>query len=258
MPFQNCKNALITGASSGLGKEFALQLAKAGTNCVLVARRKDLLEEVALEVRKCGVKAYVIESDLTDSAARAKFKSIFQKYEIDLLVNNAGFGKIGPFAKSPVHTSLQQIELNVCALVELSHLAVSFFTEKKQGMIVNIASTAAFTPMPFFSIYAATKSFVRDFSQTLNFELKGTGIRVIVICPGPTETEFFNHAGNAGQMKVHMMDASKAVSEALDGISKGKSQVVLGLSNKLLAAATAFIPRTAAMKFISEIVTKDR
>lgn len=258
MAFQNCKTALITGASSGLGREFALQLAKAGTHCILVARRKERLEDVAREVRIAGVEAHVVECDLAQSAERAKLKEIFLKHRVDMLVNNAGFGKIGPFAKIPVDVSLGQIELNVSALVELSHFAVTAFQEQKHGLIVNIASTAAFAPIPYFSIYAATKSFVRDFSQTLNIELQGSGIRVAVVCPGPTQTEFFDHAGSPGNMKANMMDAHKAVAEALAGIAKGESQIVLGISNKALAAASVVVPRKVSMKIASLFVTKRR
>ena len=258
MAFFNCNMALITGASSGLGREFALQLAKAGTNCVLVARRKDRLEDVAREVRAAGVQAHVVECDLTQSAERAKLKDVFQKYNVDLLINNAGFGKIGAFAKIPADVALGQIELNVSALVELSHFAVTAFSEKKHGLIVNIASTAAFSPIPFFSIYAATKSFVRDFSQTLYIELQGSGISVAVVCPGPTQTEFFDHAGTPGNMKANMMDAQKAVAEALAGLEKGESQIVLGLSNKAMAAVSHFVPRKVSMKVASLFVTKRR
>lgn len=255
MPFANHKKALITGASAGLGREFALQLARQGTDVVLVARRLDKLKELADEVRGLGVAAEIISCDLQKSAERARLRTVIESTGVDLLINNAGFGKIGNFSEIPLESQLGQVELNIKALVELTYYAVPVFKQKDFGTVVNIASTASFIAMPNFAVYAASKKFVRDFTEALAFELKGTGVRACAVCPGPTETEFFEVAGSADKLKFGMMKSDVAVSEALSGIARGDARIVLGASNKALAAATRVLPDKLSMN-IAAMLTK--
>ncbi|NBW82168.1 SDR family oxidoreductase [bacterium] len=255
MTFANHKKALITGASAGLGREFALQIARQGTDVVLVARRQDKLKELAEEVKKLGVMAEVITCDLEKANERARLKTVIESTGVDLLINNAGFGKIGRFTDIPLDFQLGQVELNIKALVELSYYAAPAFKANGFGTIVNIASTASFIAMPNFAVYAASKKFVRDFTEALAFEMKGTGVRACAVCPGPTETEFFEVAGSADKLKIGMMRTDVAVSEALQGIARGDVRIVLGVSNKALAAATRVLPDSLSMN-IAAMLTK--
>jgi short-subunit dehydrogenase len=249
MSFANHKRALITGASAGLGREFALQIAAQGTDVVLVARREEKLKELSAEIRKLGVMAECISCDLEKPSERSRLRTVIESTGVDLLINNAGYGKIGPFNEIPLEHQLGQIELNVKALVELTYYAVPAFKKNGFGTIVNLASTASFIPMPHFAVYAATKKFVRDFTEALAYELKGSGVRACAVCPGPTETEFFEVAGSADKLKFGMMKCSDAVKEALDGVSRGEARIVLGTSNKALAAASRVLPDKLSMNF---------
>jgi len=253
MSFANHKKALITGASAGFGREFALQLAKQGTDVVLVARREEKLKELAAEIRKLGVAAETISCDLENPTERARLKTVIESTGVDLLINNAGFGKLGGFTEIPMEFQLGQIELNIKALVELTYYAVPVFRRKGFGTIVNIASTASFIAIPNFAVYAASKKFVRDFTEALAHELKGTGVRACAVCPGPTETEFFEVAGSADKLKIGMMKVSSAVSEALDGVARGEARIVLGASNKALALATRLFPEKLSMTIASRL-----
>jgi uncharacterized protein len=255
MTFANHKRALITGASAGLGREFALQIAAQGTDVILVARRGDKLKELSHEIRKNGVMAECIVADLEKPGDRARLRTVIESTGVDLLINNAGFGKIGGFTDIPLELQLGQIELNVKALVELTYYAVPAFRRNGYGTIVNIASTASFIPMPNFAIYAASKKFVRDFTEALAHELKGTGVRACAVCPGPAETEFFEVAGSADKLKLGMMKCEEAVAEALAGVARGEARVVLGASNKALAAASRVLPDKLSMN-IAAMLTK--
>lgn len=255
MTFANHKKALITGASAGLGREFALQIAKQGTDVVLVARRIDKLKELADEIRKLGVMAETLSCDLEKASDRARLKTVIESTGVDLLINNAGFGKIGRFTEIPLEYQLGQVELNIKALVELTYYAVPAFKANGFGTIVNIASTASFVAIPNFAVYAASKKFVRDFTEALAFELRGTGVKACAVCPGPTETEFFEVAGNADKLKIGMMKCENAVTEALAGIARGEARIVLGASNKALAAASSVIPDKLSMNILA-LLTK--
>jgi short-subunit dehydrogenase len=251
MAFANHKKALITGASAGLGRDFALQIASQGTDVVLVARREDKLKELSAEIRKMGVMAECISCDLEKPGERARLRTVIESTGVDLLINNAGFGKIGRFNEIPMELQLGQIELNIKALVELTYYAVPAFRKNGFGTIVNLASTASFIPIPNFAVYAASKKFVRDFTEALAHELKGSGVRACAVCPGPTETEFFEVAGNADKLKFGMMKSSDAVAEALEGIARGDARIVLGASNKALAAASRVVPDKLSMNILA-------
>src|SRR5271170_547702 len=185
--------ALITGASSGLGEEFARQLAKSKYDLVLVARREDRLKAVADDAAKLGAaKVKVIAADLTghESAAALHRQVTAEGLQIDYLVNNAGFGTRGRFDDLPFEREMDEIELNVTALVALTRLFLPPMVSRRSGTIINVSSVGGFTPVPFMATYGATKAFVLSFSEALAEELKDSGVTVMALCPGATRTEF--------------------------------------------------------------------
>jgi uncharacterized protein len=188
--------ALITGASAGIGLEFAKRLAERGYDVILSARRRDRLDELAARLRAehGGIRVEVIVADLQDSDAPAAIVAETARLGIgvDLLVNNAGFGTHGHFETLPPDRERGEIAVNVAALVALTHAFLPAMLERGQGGVINVASTAAFQPVPYMAVYAATKAFVRSFSEALHEEVQARGVRVIALCPGPTATEFFD------------------------------------------------------------------
>lgn len=256
MPFANMKKALITGASSGLGAEFARQLAAKGTSLVLVARREAALEEVAKEAREFGVEVEVVACDLENPRERRELAESLSTRGVDLLVNNAGWGKLGSFVDSDADDVLSQVELNVKALVELSHAAAKEFSRKGRGGIINVASTAAFSPLPWFAVYGATKSFVRDFSHALSIELEPAGVRVTSVNPGPTRTEFFARSGRHGLLEKQLMKASDCVREALAGFERGHRDVTTGMPNRMIALLSGLTPRSASLAVMKRYMSR--
>src|SRR5271156_4950090 len=190
----NGKTALITGASTGIGAEFARKLARRGMNVILVARSEDKLQALASELK--NIKATVIPLDLTlpDAAPTLKKKVAELGLQVDLLINNAGFGTFGPFEEIDPKLEQQEIQLNVMALVDLTHAFIPAMLERGEGAIINLASVAAHQPVPYMSVYAATKAFVLSFSEALWAEYKDRGIRVLSLNPGATKTEFHSVA----------------------------------------------------------------
>lgn len=260
-----CKKALITGASSGLGAEFARQLADRGVAVVLVARSSDKLESLAEGIHSRGGQAQVITCDLQQHSERKRLKKLFEMPAgsqpgagIDLLVNNAGFGKVGNFHELSLDDNLGQVELNVAAVVELSHYAAKAFASRRRGAIINIASTASFNPIPLFATYAATKSFVRDFSEALREELLPYHVRVAVVCPGPTDTAFFQVAGDAGFIDNNPMPVHQVVSDVLKAFEAGENVIVPGALNKAHSLAANLIPRRLSMLLAREFMAGDK
>ena len=253
--------ALITGASSGIGTVFAERLAHRSHDLVLVARSHDKLQTLASRLsQQCGIQTTVISQDLTAPGA---IQTIFtqlekQSIEIDLLVNNAGFGVYGEFAEGQLETYLNMIQLNVVALVELTHRCLQGMRSRRSGSILNIGSTASFQPIPNFGVYAATKAFVLSFSEALWCECKPYGINVIAVCPGPTSTEFFKVAAFPNSMgeKVgnNLTSPETVVQEALMALEQRHSNVVTGgFTNQVIVNATRFLPREAILKAVSRI-----
>ncbi len=241
------QNVMITGASSGLGVEFARQFAAKGANVILVARRVERLNALAAEIRAMGREARVVEADLFRKEARAMLAQVMAEEKVDLLVNNAGFGLVGSFEQGPIEECGNMVELNVRALVELSHSALNVFAQhQKPAGIINVASTAAFMPIPGFSVYAATKAFVLGFSQSLHEEVKHKNVRVAAVCPGPTETEFFDKAGanghNIKKSPLGFMSAEGCVRIALAKFQKGAVVIPTGFSNSLYRVIAAIVP----------------
>ena len=247
------KVALITGASAGLGVEFARQLSKRGHALVLAARRRDRLDALAAELGN----ARTIAIDLSQhDAAEALIADLDTAGEqVEILVNNAGFGLIGRFAKRDRERLREMIDLNVGTLTDLCRLVAPQMIERGSGGIINVASTAAFQPGPNMAVYFATKAYVLSFTEALHEELKPHGIRVSCLCPGPTRTEFGEVAGfgGNGMFDRFAMEAPEAVAAGLKGLDRNKAVVVPGLQNKITAASTRFAPRPVVRKIAGAI-----
>jgi len=235
--------ALVTGASAGLGAQFARQLAAQGHRLVLVARRRERLEALAEEVGN----ARVIGMDLSAPDAAAALMAGLASHDeaVETLVNNAGFGLAGGFAGLDPARQREMIDLNCGALEELSRAAIAGMIARKAGGILNVASTAAFQPGPGMAVYFATKAFVLSFSEALHDEVKPLGIKVSCLCPGPTSTEFRSVSGfdPKGKLAKLSADAQSVVAAGLKGLARNKAVVVPGLSNKAISQAHRLFPR---------------
>lgn len=247
------KVALVTGASAGLGVEFARQLAKRGHSLVLVARRKERLEELAKELG--NARAVAIDLSKKDAAAKLLADVAKNGEVVDLLVNNAGFGLIGWFAELDASRERQMIDLNVATLTDLCRAVAPAMIERKSGGIINVASTAAFQPGPKMAVYFATKAFVLSLSEALHEELKPHGVKVSCLCPGPTRTEFGDVAGFGGNglFDKVAMEAPGVVAAGLDGLDKNKAVVIPGLVNKAGAFSGRLVPRSIVRKIAGAI-----
>jgi len=245
--------ALVTGASAGLGVEFARQLSKRGYRLVLAARRKERLDELAKELG--NARAVAVDLSKSNAAARLMTDVEANGETVDLLVNNAGFGLIGRFAGLDAKRERQMIDLNVGALTDLCRAVAPAMIERGSGAILNVASTAAFQPGPKMAVYFATKAFVLSLSEALHEELKPHGIRVSCLCPGPTRTEFGDVAGFGGNGLFDRvaMTADKVVEIGLKGLDANRAVVVAGWLNKVGAASTRFAPRPVIRKIAGAI-----
>jgi uncharacterized protein len=245
--------ALVTGASAGLGVEFARQLSKRGHRLVLAARRKERLDELAKELG--NARAVAIDLSKKDAAAKLMADVAANGEVVDLLVNNAGFGLIGRFAELDAKRERQMIDLNVGALTDLCRAVAPGMVERKSGGIINVASTAAFQPGPKMAVYFATKAFVLSLTEALHEELKPYGINVSCLCPGPTRTEFGEVAGFGGNGLFDRiaMNASEVVEAGLKGLDSNKAIVIPGLLNKAGAVGGRFAPRSVVRKIAGAI-----
>jgi len=228
------KATLITGASGGIGEAFARRLAEEKHNLVLVARSEKKLHQICDELMlKHGIIAHYIALDLTEFEADKKLFAETEKhgFEIEWLINNAGFGSMGEFAELDLERELQMIDLNISALVALTHRYLPKMRERKSGVIINVSSTASFQAIPFMATYAATKAFVTSFSEAVAEENRPFNITVTALCPGPTDTNFFAEA-NAIPFSAKGMQTSEAVVETgLKAVRAKRSLVVSGISN---------------------------
>lgn len=242
------KLALVTGASSGIGEVFARRLAARGCDLVLSARREDRLRSLAGELeREHGVKVIVAVADLSKPAGVDDLQSVVEKLDrpVDLLVNNAGFGSYGPFHALPVDRELAMVDLNVRALVALTGAFLPAMIGRGRGIVVQIASTTAFQPVPYMAVYGATKAFVLSFSEAIARECEGTGVRVLTVCPGHTPTEFQKISGvDARPTRTSAQSADEVVREVLETLDRGTDTVVVtGWPNRLTTQLPRLLPR---------------
>ena len=248
------KTALITGASSGIGRELALIFAQNGIKTILVARSKDKLEELASEIKsEYNIDSVVFTADLSVLGEDRKLYEKIKQMDIsiDFLINNAGFGDLGRVSASKVDKYTQMITLNVQSLTRLTAFFVGQMKAKEEAYIMNVASTAAFQPIPYLNVYSATKAFVLSFSEALRFETKDSGLKISVLCPGATDTNFANVAGfedskmfdkTNKKSSVVSMSAHRVAQIAFRDMLKGKMTIVTGTKNKVGALMSSMIP----------------
>jgi hypothetical protein len=242
------RHILITGASSGIGEVFARRLAARGAHLVLTARRVDQLEILARDLSSAyGVRVQAIGHDLAaPGAARGLQDRVLEAgLEIDILINNAGFGLYGRFWEAAADRYEQMVRLNVEALTTLTRLFLPGMIERGRGGILNVASTASFQPVPGFAVYAASKAYVLSFSEALAAELRGTGVRVLALCPGATRTEFQQHSGTEGFAPEWIYDTPElVVDRAIRAFESGTTVRISGATNWIGAFAARFFPRS--------------
>ena len=250
--------ALITGASAGIGAELARLFARDGWELVLVARSRDGLEKVGRELAQThGTRCHVVPADLADPAAPQAIYDAVQALgvEVSALVNNAGFGLLGTFVDTgrepptDLGRELEMLQVNVVALTHLSKLFLPAMVKRGRGYLMNVASTAAFQPGPLMAVYYASKAYVLSFSEALSVELAGTGVTATALCPGPTRTEFQAAAKMESSRLFrapHVMTAADVAEAGYNAMRAGKSSIVTGAVNRVMAAGTRFIPRRLA------------
>jgi len=240
------KATLITGASSGIGEAFARRLAAEKHNLVLVARSEKALHELCDELMlKHQITAHYVVLDLAEPNADLTLFNETERhgFEIDWLINNAGFGSVGDFAKLEVDHELQMIELNISALVALTHCYLKKMRERKSGTIINVSSAAGFQPIPFMATYAATKAFVSSFTEAIAEENRPYGIQILDLCPGSTKTNFFAASKIDRPIKVKgQQTAEDVVETAMRAITTGRTKVVSGFVNKVGAMFGKYTP----------------
>ncbi len=240
--------ALVTGASSGLGVDFARELARRGANLVLVARRVEPLQTLATELRALDVQVRVMPADLSDAEAREHLQRELDgaAIAIDVLVNNAGFGLYGGFLNTDWARTEQMLQLDVVALTHLTRLFLPGMVLRRQGYVLQVASIGAFQPSPTYAAYAAAKSYVLNFGVALNDELRGSGVSCTVISPGVTATEFLKVAGQKRNWfhNATMMDSAEVAAIGVRALLRRRASVVPGLINTLMAFSTRFTPLT--------------
>jgi len=240
------KWALVTGASAGIGVALARELAAGGANLILTARRRDRLAGLAGELSaKHDIRTLVCVADLAQPSGPQEIFAFTEgkNIAVDLLVNNAGFGAYGEFRKVKVDQFLQMVQVNVSAVVHLTHLYLPGMIARRSGDILILASTAAFQPVPYITTYAATKSFDLSFAEGLAEEVRQYGIRVCALCPGSTESEFLEVAGQRHHTRRPRETAEKVARVGLRGLAAGKSSVISGFTNWLGAETVRFAPR---------------
>jgi short-subunit dehydrogenase len=256
MTFQG-KWALITGASSGIGEQFARQLAKQGCHLVLAARSESKLESLAAELKKTyPIKTEVIRVDLSKEGAPSELyqQCRLRKVEIELLINNAGFATHGLFDQVSGERQHEEVMLNVAAVVDMTHLFLPDMLRRSSGTVINVASTAGFQPLPYMAVYGATKAFVLSFTEALYWENRERGVTFFALCPGSTDTSFFNVVGTE-EASVGKKDTPERVVEvALSALKNGKVYVVPGVQNYIGAQLSRFITRKQGLRVVGNML----
>ncbi|MDQ6613874.1 MAG: SDR family oxidoreductase [Actinomycetota bacterium] len=251
--------ALVTGASSGIGAAFADQLAARGANLVVVARNAPALEDLATRLRCAhGVEVRVAPGDLGDAVVRLDLLESLADTAVDLLVNNAGFGTHGSFVQLPWEREIGQVELNCAAVVHLSRALLPAMVARGDGGIINVASTAAFAPCPNMATYGATKAFVLSFSEAVAIECRGSGVRILALCPGAVDTGFGAATGDstfgASGFFARATGPEDVVGVALAALDQGRTSVVFGIYNRVMALGTRLVPRSWSARISGRIL----
>src|SRR3989338_4501146 len=253
--------ALITGASGGIGYELAKLFAREGCHTVLVARNEQKLSEVAQELRQfSGASVSVMPKDLTLPQAPDELFAQLRRegLTVDVLVNNAGFGTHGPFAEADLSVQREMMQLNIVELTHLTRLLLPGMIAQRAGKILNVASTAAFQPGPLMAVYYASKAYVLSFSEALANELRGTGVTVTALCPGPTRTNFQQRAGigDTPLMRARVAGAASVARAGYRGLMAGTAVVIPGARNRLLVFAVKHLPRPLVIQAVRKIQEK--
>ncbi|WP_178946222.1 SDR family oxidoreductase [Kocuria sp. TGY1127_2] len=248
-------NTLITGASSGIGAELAERFAHRGDDLILVARRRDRLRAFADEIQhKHGVGVDVLDMDLSEPYAAHELWEKLESREIDTVVNNAGFGLNGNIADVDAEVLDQMVRLNCLAVVGLTSRFVKPMVARGRGTIINIASTASYQPVPHLAVYAASKALVLSLTEALWAEVKSSGVRVLAACPGPTETEFFDHAGRAAS--VGRMRTTQQLADGLmSALDRDTPSFIDGLTNRVIAKGASFLPKKLVLRIAGAAIT---
>jgi short-subunit dehydrogenase len=263
MKLDGC-SALVTGASAGIGREFARQLAARANSIVLVARRRDRLEELQTELLEQNPKltVHIQAVDLADNEQLHQLLEFPERsgIGIDLLINNAGLGDIGPFATSDPDRIQEMLRVNISALTSLTRRVIPGMLRQRRGAVLNVSSSAGFMPIPGFAVYAATKAYVTSFSEALRAELRGTGVNVCALCPGPVHTEFTQVAQRAGQQsqtgpKFIYVTATDVARAGLKAVEQGRPLVIPGLFMNLAMVIVRLMPM-ALLRLLSGLSAK--
>ena len=248
---------LVTGASGGIGEQFARLFAAHHHDLILVARIEDKLQSLSAELARAhGIQSRSLAADLADPAAPPRLFEALQGVAIDALVNNAGFGARGAFAEIGYQVEARMIQVNVAALAHLTRLFLPGMLARRAGKILNVASTAAYVPGPFMAVYYASKAFVLSFSEAVAEEVQGSGVTVTALIPGPTETNFAATAGNQDSRLFRtaaVMSAAAVARVGFDGLMAGKRVAIAGVGNRLTVFSTRLAPRTMLAKITSKL-----
>lgn len=247
--------ALVTGASSGIGEAFARALAQKGVHLILTARSQDRLTQLADELRErhhISVHLFPMDLCLPDAAAQLMEKITASGLTVDLLINNAGFGRWTHFLGESIDGYEQMVALNINALVRLTYLCLPAMLARGSGGVINVASTAAFQPVSFLAIYAASKTFVLSFTEALAGEYRDTGIRILALCPGPTDTNF-SAVARANTPDTHAATAAEVAEAGLAAFVRGRSYVVQGCRNYLTTLLPRILPRATVVGMVASM-----
>lgn len=247
------KWALVTGASAGIGAALARELADRGAKLILTARRRDRLEALGQELAAQGTETRIIVSDLNDPVAPHQIYRVTERagIEVEILINNAGLGQYGAFHSSEIEQELSQVQVNCDAVVRLTRLFVPRMVERQRGWVLVVASTASFQPIPYITTYAASKAFDRFFALGLAEEVAQYGVKVTALCPGPTESEFFDVA-RAGIFKKRVQPAEEVARLAIDALARGQRTLIPNFRSRLGAFAVRFLPTTLITQFLEK------
>lgn len=249
--------ALVTGASSGIGEEFARRLARRGYNLVVVARRGERLRELAAELRAAhDIAVEVLPADLSSEAGLASVLERLGKGDVTMVVNNAGFGLSGDFSELPLERQMEMINLHVKAVTAICHQALQAMTARQSGTIINVAAQSAFQPGPFMATYAATKAYILSLSEALHEEARARGVTVTCVCPGPVDSGFAALAGiDAAERPAFVVEPrARVVSEALSAARMRRALTVPGVAPKVTMVGNRLVPRFASRRIAARII----